>query len=182
MNIQAILEQHNLSTDSAAFVLGSDQAVRSNPFLFSTIADEIGLDTSVVEIHHEDKFVQNVVLELLKNADTTIEQASADAKQKTENDFSVNPFRRLIDKSPVKLKPTEGKVHKINDVDDVDHVDDVDSDTPVVKVDDKKAMARKLYDQHHESMTTAQLINLIADQLKITKANSRYYVTRVFNK
>lgn len=179
MNIQAILEQHNLSTDSAAFVLASDQAVRSNPFLFSTIAEEIGLDTSVVEIHHEDKFVQNAVVELLNNVDMTIEQASAVSKQKTENDFSVNPFRRLIDKSPVKLKPTEGKVHQINDV---DHTDDVDSDTPVVKVDDKKAMARKLYDQHHESMTTAQLINLIADQLKITKANSRYYVTRVFDK
>lgn len=179
MNIQAILEQHNLSIDPAAFVLTSDQAVRSNPFLFSTIADEIGLDTSVVEIHHEDKFVQNVVLELLKNADTTIEQASAASKEKTENDFSTNPFRRLIDKSLVKLNPVEGKVHKINDV---DHDETDDSDKPVVKVDDKKAMARKLYDQHHESMTTAQLINLIADQLKITKANSRYYVTRVFNK
>ena len=179
MTIQHTIEQLNLTTDPTAFVLASDQAVRSNPFLFSSIADEIGLDTSVVEIHHEDKFVQNVVVELLKNADTTLEQAAATAHTKTVNDFSTNPFRRLIDKSPVKLKPTEGKVHKINDV---DHTDDVDSDTPVVKVDDKKAMARKLYDQHHESMTTAQLINLIADELKITKANSRYYVTRVLNK
>ena len=71
MNIQHTIEQLNLTTDPTAFVLASDQAVRSNPFLFSSIADEIGLDTSVVEIHHEDKFVQNVVVELLKNADTT---------------------------------------------------------------------------------------------------------------
>ena len=180
MNIQHTIEQLNLTTDPTAFVLASDQAVRSNPFLFSSIADEIGLDTSVVEIHHEDKFVQNVVVELLKNADTTLEQASAAAHTKTINDFSTNPFRRLIDKSPVKLsKPENSKVHKINDV---DQAEVVDSEKPVVNVDDKKAKARALYDANHESMTTAQLINLIADELKITKANSRYYVTRVLNK
>ncbi len=162
---QSIIRSFNLPTSPNAFVQQSSRDADDDCFLFARIAESLAIDLSNVSTERLASFVQYAVVEMLKNSDNTVQQAQLIAQEKTDKLYNKHPYFNWMESN----QQTQIKVPK--------HPVGMTIVESVIRPDrDKKTNARQLFDTYHQSMTTAELVNLIAQQLHITKANSRYYV------
>ena len=146
-----ILEAFELPKHVNAFVQATSEKASNDPSYIEELATALDLDVSNMRVDHQLSFVQYAVAAMLWNSELTNAEAATIALGKTESLFNKHPY----------LSPKR---------------DGDEQSEP--KVRDTKAQALAIYEANKEK-TTAQLVNLIADQLQITKANSRYYVSRV---
>lgn len=153
MNATEILTSFDLPTTVNAFVQEMSRQAEDNPSLIEELSDAFNVDLSAVEEHQQLTYLQYAVTELIRDETISAEEATDTAAKKTAAMFQKHPY----------LQPK-------NDPEEVKEV----------KVSDKKKQARAIYDANKDSKTLAELVNMIADELHITKANSRYYITRVF--
>lgn len=157
-----VVRSFKLPTSINAFVQQSSRDQEMDTLLFVRLADDLGLDIQQVPNQQLTAFVQYATIEMLNDPQCTAEQAQAIAQQRTEKLFNKHPYFNLMDctaaQQPV---PTDNGI-KI-----------VVQQTPR----DKKIHARQIFDAKRESLSVSELVNSIAKELQITKANARYYVT-----
>ena len=162
---QSIIRSFNLPTSPNAFVQQSSRDAEMDNFLFARIAESLAIDVDNVPVVRLSAFVQYAVVELMNNSDNTIQQAQTIAQQKTDKLYNKHPYFKLMEtnqRTRIEVPPSNVGMTIVESVVRPDR--------------DKKTNARQLFDAYRQSMTTAELVNLIAQQLHITKANSRYYV------
>lgn len=148
-----ILEAFELPKHVNAFVQATSEKASNDPSYIEELATALDLDVSNMRQDHQLSFVQYAVAAMLWNSELTNAEAATIALGKTESLFNKHPYL-----SPKRDGETEQSEPKVRDT---------------------KARALAIYEANKQK-TTAELVNLIADQLQITKANSRYYVSRSF--
>lgn len=153
MNTIAILESFDLPTSVNAFVQYTSQKAENDQSFIESLSDAFNIDISVVDQQQQLTYLQYAIVELIRDETITVDEACDVAMRKTDGLFKKHPY----------LQPNVNNETKKE-----------------AKVTDKKAHALQLYEANKDSKTLAELVNLIADELQISKANSRYYISRVF--
>ena len=153
MNATAILTSFDLPTTVNAFVQETSRQAEEDHSIIEELSDAFNLDLSVVQDHQQLTYMQYAITELIRDETISVEEASETALKKTNAMFDKHPY----------LQPKTEQ-----------------EEVKEVKASDKKKQARAIYDANKDSKTLAELVNMIAAELSITKANARYYICRVF--
>lgn len=157
-----IIRSFKLPTSINAFVQQSSRDQEMDTLLFVRLAEDLGLDIKQIPNQQLTSFVQYATIEMLKDPQCTAEQAQSTALERTEKLFNKHPYFNLMECAVVQQSaPTDNGI-KI-----------VVQQAPR----DKKIHARQIFDSKRESLSVSELVNSIAKELQITKANARYYVT-----
>ena len=161
-----VIRSFKLPTTINAFVQQSSRDQETDALLFVRIAEDLGLDIKQIPNQQLTTFVQYATIEMLNNANCTAQEAQAIALERTNKLFNKHPYFNLMECTVAQQQVVVDNQIKI-----------VVQQAPR----DKKIHARQVFDAHRQSLSTAELVNLISKELHISKANSRYYVTS-FNK